>query len=264
MQNNIVKNITIASVTAAALLSANLAFAGKVSPIDLAKKELRSVPTAEMPAQAAKLVSQAKSDVAETTAETIVTAALEVKSAAALAVVSAISRQNGELAPVVAAKAASLQPKSAAAIARAAAAAAPAQAAKIAYAVCKVAPAQYATIATAIAQVAPTATKEILASVTSAVPALVPFVERATSRGQDQPMGVIMAQTQSLVKTTAQTAKVTPDVILASTTSGRAPAYLPPPTVGAPFTQSSGSPTELNHNGTIELPPGGGRNYFGP
>jgi len=260
MQNTNLTKKTIASVAIAVLLGANLAFAAKTSPIDLAKKELRSVPTAEMPVKAASLVAQAKPEVAETTAETVVAAAVELKSAAAVAVVSAICRQNNELAPTAAAKAAGLRPKEAALIARAAAGAAPAQAAKIAGAVCKVVPAQYALIATGVAQAVPSASKEILAAVTSAVPALKPFVERATSRDQDLPVGVIMAQTESLVKETAKAAKVSSETIIASTT----PAYAPPPQLGPPFTPYSGTPIELNRNTTVEIPTGGGRNYFGP
>lgn len=260
MQNNDLKTKTITTVAVALLLGANLAFAAKTSPVDLAKKELRAVTTAEMPAKAASLVSQAKADVAESTAETVVTAAIELKSAAAVAVVSAISRQNNELAPVAAAKAAALRPKEAALIARAAAGAAPAQAGKIAYAVCKAVPAKYATIATAVAQAVPTAAKEILASVTSAVPVLKPFVERAADRNQNLPMGVIMARTEALVKETAQANKVSPEIIVASAPQAYAP--LPPPVVGAPFTPSSGSPTELDNDTTVEIPPNGGRNYF--
>jgi hypothetical protein len=243
-------------------LSANLAFAAKTSPVDLAKKELRTVPTAELPAKAASLVAQAKPETAEATVETVVTAAVQLKSAAAVAVVSAIARQNAGLAATAAARAASLQPKEAALIARAAAGAAPAQAGKIVYAVCKAVPTKYTLIATAVAQAVPAATNEILAAVNSAVPALKPFVERATSRDQNQSVGVIMAHTDNLLKETAQAAKVSTETILASSTPAYGP--LPPPQVGPPFTPYSGSPTELDHNASVEIPPGGGRNYFGP
>ena len=71
-----------------------------------------------------------------------------------------------------------------------------------------------------------------------------------------------MAQTEALVKATAKAAKVSPEVIVASAT----PSYLPPPpsAVGAPFTPYSGNPVEINHATTLEVPPGGGRNYYGP
>lgn len=262
MQTNDLTIKIITSVAVAVLLNAHLAFAAKTSPVDLAKKELRTVPTAEMPAKAASMVAQAKPEAGESTAETVVAAAIELKSAATIAVVGAIARQNTELAPAAAAKAASLRPKEAELIARAAAGAAPAQAAKIAQAVCKVAPAKYALIATAVAQAVPSASKEIVAAVVTAVPALKPFVDQAASRDQNQPVGVIMAHTQSLVKATAQSAKVSPETIIASATPAYSP--LPPPVTGPPFTPYSGSPTELNHNATVEIPPGGGRNYFGP
>lgn len=254
------KKITSAAV--AVLLSANLAFAAKTSPVDLAKNELRSVPTAELAAKAASLVAQAKPDVAETTTETVVTAAVELKSAAAVAVVSAIARQNNELAPIAAAKAASLRPKEVAQIARAAAGAAPTQAGKIVHAVCKALPTKYALIATAVAQAVPSARQEILAAVASAVPALKPFIERTTTRDQNESMGAIMAQTEGLVKKTASYANVSTETVITSTTPAYAP--LPPPAVGPPFTPFSGTPTEVDHNATVEVPTGGGRNYFGP
>lgn len=259
MKNNYLTYRKLAVAAFVTLLGANLVFAEKVSSLDLTKKELRAVPAAEMPAQAAKLVSQAKADVAEATAENVVAAAVAVRPAAIVSVVSAIARQNPELAPAAAGKAASLKPKEVTNLARAAVGAAPAQAAKIAYALCKAAPTQYASIATAIANTVPSATKDVLASIYAALPALQPFVDRAASQGQDLSVASVMKRTEALIQTTAQSAKVTPAVVVSSTP----PAYLPPPTPAGPFTPYTSS-TELNRTNVVEIPTGGGRNYSGP
>ncbi|MSU58676.1 MAG: hypothetical protein EXS35_10950 [Pedosphaera sp.] len=256
------KTLALAVVSALAL---NHAFAGKVSELDFAKKELRAVPTAEIPAKAAQLCAQAKPNSA--TAEAVVSAAVELRPASVVAVVSAIARQNPELAPEVAARAATLRPKEVAAIARAAAGAAPTQAAKIVFAICKALPTKYNVVAVAVAQEVPAAAKEILAAVGSAVPGVKMFVDRASSTAKDSSVASVMMQTDSLVQVAAKAGNSTPEkVITASTPPPAGPAFaaLPPPFLGPPFTPLSGTPTDLNRTNTSEIPPGGGRNYSGP
>jgi hypothetical protein len=208
-------------------LSLNHAFAGKVSDLDFARKELRAVTTAEIPAKAAQICSRAKSAEAVATAQAVVTAAIEFRPATAVAVVGAIARQSPELAADVAARAASLRPKEAAAIARAAAGAVPAQAAKIVAAVCKVIPAKYNNdVATAVSKEVPNASKEIFAA--------------ATPTGGE------------------------PKTVASAPVSAPKFSVAPPPSVGPPFTEPIAPPTELNRTNTAEIPPGGGRNYSGP
>ena len=262
---NISKSFASAVVTAACLSISN-SWAGDVSQLDFAKKELRAAPVAEMPAKAAQLVSQAKAN-AEATAETVVTAAAQLRPAAIVAVVGAIARENAAVAPAAAAKAAALQPKEAVAIARAAAGAAKAQAARIVYAMCKALPGKYNVIAVAVAMVAPEASKEIVVAVTEAVPGLKPFVARASTDTKSASVASIMGMTEGLVQQVAAKANTTAEnVITAPALASGAPAYVPlaPPSVGPPFTTPLGSPTEINRTSSAEVPPGGGRNYSGP
>lgn len=245
-------------------LTANAAGTDKASSVSALKKELSAVAVPEMPAKAAQLVAQAKADALEATAEAVVTAAVNVRPAATVAVVSAIARENPAAAAVAAARAATLRPKDAAWIARAAAGAAPAQAGKIVFALCKALPGQYAVIATAVAQVVPDAAKEILQQVVAAVPALKPFVDRVSADSKDASMGQIMAQTESLVQAAAKAAKTTPEKVVGGETVAPVPANaLPPPSVGPPFTPITGTPTETGRTNTVEIPPGGARDYSG-
>ncbi len=265
----------VAVAFTAAVLIATPAFADKSPQVDTFKTALKSVPVPEMGAKAAQLVSEAKADVRQSTAEAVVAAVVELKPVAAVSVVSAIARENPDVAPAVAARAASALPKDAVAIARAAAGAAPAQAAKIVLAVCKAVPTQYAAVATAVAQAVPYASKEIVEAVTTALPSLKPFVDRADSSlaGRVESVQTIMAQTESLVAYTAKLRGSSPEQILtdpawASPTpspGSAAPvvAALPPPTIGPPFIPLGGTPTELRFVNTSPIPPGGSR-YSGP
>lgn len=260
-------NIRVLALTTLAGLTLNIALAGKSPQLDPIKKELRSVAVAEMPAQAARIVKQAKADAVESTTECVVTAVTEIRPVAIVSVVSAIARQNPEMASVAAAKAAALQPKEAPAIARAAAGAAPGQAAKIVYAVCKVVPTRYAQVAVAVAQVDPAATKVVLAAVNLAIPSLQSFVVRASAGNPTASMGQLMAQTEGLVQAAAQRANTTPEQLIttpAPVASGPVFAPLPPPTFGPPYQPLGGTPIVVNRTNTVEVPPGGGRNYSGP
>ena len=261
-------NIRVVALTLLAGLVLNVAVAGKSPQLDSIKKELRAGTTAEMPAKAAQIVKQATSDAAVSTTECVVTAVTEIRPAAVVSVVSAIARQNPEMASVAAAKAAALQPKEAAAIARAAAGAAPEQVAKIVYAVCKAVPTRYSQVAVAVAQVDPTATKIILTAVSLAVPSVRPFIDRASTGNPGASMGILMAQTEGLVQATAQRANITPETLITAPTSvASAPSFapLPPPTVGPPYQPLGGTPPPfVNRTNTLEVPPGGGRNYSGP
>lgn len=253
------------------------AFAGKSSPVDLIKKELKSVPVPELGATAARLVAQAKLDARESTAVAAIAAAIELKPVAAVAVVSAISREAPDVAPAVAGRAASALPKDAAALARAAAGAAPTQAAKIVSAVCKAVPTKYAAVAVAVAQAVPYASREIVDAVIAALPSLKPFVERADSSltGGSKSVGNIMTQTESLVAYAAQatgssqekiiTTPPSTPTLISGLSSPQAPTYsaLPPPVVGPPFTPLLLPPSEINRSNTTEIPPGGVR-YSGP
>ncbi|MCX8092274.1 MAG: hypothetical protein N3I86_15290 [Verrucomicrobiae bacterium] len=232
-----------------------------------ARKALRGVPAAELPAQAAQLVSQAAADERDATAASVVTAALDLRPASTLAVVGAIAQQVPEVAPTAAAKAAALQPKRLGEIAAAAAKAAPAQAGRIVEALCKVAPASYAVIAGAVGGAVPSARAEILAALKTAVPGLKPFVERATSDlGQDAALASVLTRMEWLVSETARAAKTTPEKMLAGGNAAALAAPLPPPTVGPPFTPlpPGTDPGTVTRSMTRVAKPGGGRDYSGP
>lgn len=248
--------------------------AGNASAPDAFTSALSSVPVPEMPARAARLVAQAKPDSLKATTEAVISAASKLNPAATVAVVGAIAGQSTEVAQVAAAQAAKLQPKESAWIARAAAGSAPALAGKVVAAVCKAVPSQYAVVATAVAQVAPDSTSEILEAVVTAIPVLKPFVEQARKDVQGAEIGVIMARTQTLVheslkQMAANGHRATFAAIAASSAANETSAPrtelspLPPPTVGPPFTPVAGPPTEINRTNTVEVPPGGGRNYSG-
>ncbi len=259
--------VTVA-FTAAVLIGAP-AFAGKSPQADAFKNELKSVPVPEMGAKAARLVSEAKAEARQSTAEAVVAAAVEFKPVAAGSVVSAIARENPDVAPAVAARAASALPNYAVVIARAAAGAAPAQAAKIVLAMCKAVPTQYAAVATAVAQAVPYASKEIVEAVTTALPSLKPFVDRADTSlaGRVESVQTIMAQTESLVAYTAKLRGSSPEQILTDpawaspmpSPGSTAPvvAALPAPTIGPPFIPLGGIPTELKFINTFPIPPPG-------
>jgi len=254
-------------VALAVCLSTNVVFAGKSSAIDQVKQNLKAATPVELPARASLLVTQSDPKERETMAENVVVAAHAVRPVALVAVVSAVARDNPTVAPAVAARATALQPKEAAAIARAAAGAAPKEAAKIVYAVCKVAPTKYGQIAVAVAQVAPDAGKEIVAAVTEAVPALKPFVDRASAGGSVASVSSIMGQTEGLVQATAKASRTTPEKLITTPVlASTSPVYaLPPPSPpGPPYHTLPGTPAEVNVTNTIEVPPGGGRDYSGP
>ena len=129
------------------------------------KSELKKVTTAEMPAKAAMLVSEAKPENRDTVAASVVRIAVKSKPTLTLAVVGAVAQKSPETAPTVAATAAELQPKQASQIAQAAAAAAPAKAAEIVKAVAKVLPKSHREVALAVSQVAPNSSEEVFAGI---------------------------------------------------------------------------------------------------
>ena len=128
--------------------------------------------SAEMPAKAAFLVSQADAKHLEQTTIEVVKAAVGLNPAAAPTIVGTIAKAEPSMAGTAAATAVALVPHMAAAIARAAAVMAPTQAGAIVEAICRVAPAAYPNVATAVSEVVPGAAKEIMAGIAAAIPEL--------------------------------------------------------------------------------------------
>lgn len=157
------KTVNLVVITFALILGGGVTVAKDKSAT--IKEVLGNVPTAEVPAKAADLVSEAKGDVRDAVAADVVRTAIKSKPALTLAVVGAVCQKSPETAPTVAATAAKLHPKQAKQIAQAAAAAAPAKATEIVKAVAKVLPKSHREVALGVSQVAPNSSKEILASI---------------------------------------------------------------------------------------------------
>lgn len=251
-----------------ALLGACSAF-GKDAPRAKSYNQLlTSVPAAELPAQAAELVTQANSRDRQATTIEVVKAAVGLNPAAAPAIVGAIARAVPVMAAIAAGAAAAEQPKQASAIAKAAAAAAPAKAGKIVTAVCRAVPNEYRNIAVAVSQVTPSAGNEIVRGVAAAVPNLKPPIERAlAANGYGSVVSVAgtLDQAATVARTSADAGGVSPVVASPAdpvTGAGGAP-MVRGPAVGPPYIPLSGTPTNVTSGSSGEVPEGG-RNYAQP
>ncbi|MEJ5237873.1 MAG: hypothetical protein WHT82_05915 [Limisphaera sp.] len=256
---------------ALAILSVTVSI-GMAAPMDVstARKALRNVPVAELPAQAAALLGRASGEDLAVSAANILSASHAIRPAATVAVVGALARQAPVAAPVVAARAVTLQRKPSAEfvdqVAAAAAAAAPQQAAAIVEALCKAVPQHYTVVALAAATAAPQAKDQILAAVTRALPGLQPFVDQARSRlGAEAPLATVLLQANVLLTATATAARTKPEILMAGGNSGGLGSPVPPPTFGPPFTPlPPGEVTEITRSTTRVAKPGEGRDYSTP
>ena len=255
----------VASIVLTVVLLAGSYSFGKDAPkANPYTKILASVRAAELPAEAADLVAQAKPADRKATAVQVVKEAVSLNPAAAALIVGAVTRAVPEMAPVAAGAAVAEQPKQAHAIAKAAAAAAPAQAAQVVEAVCRVAPRQYYAVAVAVAQAVPAASKEIVKAVGVAVPELKVSLEKAVAwyGGNVVSVGETLAQANQIAQTdngASATASVA-DQQNSATGSLLLPRG---PAVGPPYVPLSATPTYVTSGGSGEVPEGG-RNYAAP
>jgi len=104
------KRITIIALSVA-FLTACPSFGKDTSKANPYNQTLAAVPAAELPAQAADLVLQAKPRARQAVTVNVVKSAVGINPAAAPAIVGAISRAVPQMASVAAAAAASEQPK---------------------------------------------------------------------------------------------------------------------------------------------------------
>jgi len=234
-----------------ALSTSSIVSADDSSQLAASRKALVGVPAPELPAQAAKLVSQAKAKEQKSVTIAVVRAAVQRTPVAAPFIVSAVAKSVPSVAPVAAATAAALEPKQAGPIAKAAAAAAPSQAGEIVFAICKELPASYAIVAIGASEAAPEANAEILAAVSRAVPSMKRFIDLAinASLPRDDYASALVGTIQQ-----AQNLAGTPLV---------AP---PPPDRNGftPGTQGNGDPVRKNQKQTPFVIPGQGNVYSGP
>jgi len=250
------KYTTAVSAVALGLIlsTASLASADEKSQAASFKEMLRGVPAPELPAQSAKLVSQAKAKEQKSVTVGVVGAAVEKNPLAAPFIVSAVAKRVPSVAGIAAATAASMEPKQAGAIAKAAASAAPSQAANIVFAMCKELPGSYPIIAIGASEAVPGADEDILAAVSRAIPSMKPFIEQAnnTSSQSDGFASRLVGIIQNAQNLASASGSTTPLV------------EPPPPGNGGPFvpgTQGNGDPQRKQ---TVIVQPGTGRLYSGP
>jgi hypothetical protein len=257
-------------------LAASLPFSVHALNLDTLKKDFAGVRAPELPARAASVVAGATASERSSVAATVVRAGVEVNAASAPMLVGAIARHTPSVAAVSASTAAALQPKQLAQISRAAVGAAPADAGEIVAALCKAQPAAFYTVGIAAGDVAPKQFDAILDGVSTASPAHKALIARARAElGAPKTaavFGSILKRADALLVALSKSTKSTPETILAgdvttelSTKLAAVAVALPqaPPTVGPPYTPSSGSPGEINTSQTFVAPPGG-RDYSGP
>jgi hypothetical protein len=253
--NKFMKRITIIALSVA-FLTACPSFGKDTSKANPYNQTLAAIPAAELPAQAADLVLQAKPRARQAVTVNVVKSAVGINPAAAPAIVGAIARAVPQMASVAAGAAASEQPKQASAIAKAAAAAAPAKAGQIVMAVCRAVPNEYQAIAVAVSQAVPGAGKEIVEAVAAALPNLEVAIDKAiASYG---------GNVASVADTLAQAARISTVADTSSTlTAAGGGSFARGPAVGPPYIPLTTTPTSVTP-GTSGQVPAGGRNYAAP
>ena len=237
-----------------------VALAGSIGVVQADQKSevlrtsLNKVPTAEVPAKAADLVSQAKAADRDTVAAEVIKLVVKSHPTMTVATVSLISSKSPESASVVAATAAKLQPKQATLIAKAAAAAAPAQAGAIVRAVGKVVP-NRSEVALAVGEAVPGATMDILGALKDVMPNLKAQIDAAifSFNGNVPSVASVFYRVNSGSSSGWVASSGT-----AGTGSG-----LRGPSVGAPYIPLLTTPTYVPPGSGVIVPPGG-RDYASP
>ena len=232
-------------VALAAAVNVNAAENSTASP---ALSVLSAVGSAELPAKAADLVAQADAKNLKSTTIDVVKAAVGLNPAAAPAIVGSIAHVSPDMAATAAATAVTLVPSQVLVVAKAAAAAAPTKAGAIVEALCRVLPADYQIVAEAVADVVPGAGREILTAIATAVPALKDSINQTLASSQGNILSVSSVLTQ-IAQTSGSTGT---------------PAMPQGPSVGAPPTTPSGTPTILTPSSGGVVPSGGQRGYSAP
>jgi len=212
---------------------------------------LSTVTTAELPAKAADLVTQAASKDAKQMTIDVVKAAVGLNPAAAPAIVGSIAQTKPQMAATACATAVALVPDQVLVIARAAAAACPTNAGAIVEAICVVLPADYQEVAEAVAEVVPGAGKEILAGISTAIPQLKNEIDQALAGYQGSVPSV-----STILSHVAQTESLAAGAEPLALPQGAAP--------GAPIVPPSGTPLLNPPSGGGTIPSRGGHGYSAP
>ncbi len=214
---------------------------------------LTTVTSAELPAQAATLISKADTKTLKQTTIDVVKAAVGLNPAAAPAIVGSIAQTTPATAATAAATAVALVPNQLIAIVRAAAAAAPAKAGAIVEAICRVVPVDYQIVAAAVAEVVPGSAKDILAGIAAAIPEL--------KNSINQTLAGYNGNVPSVSTVLAQVAANSSSSGLAAETAVSMPRG---PSTGGPLVPISGTPKVINPNNGGVIPNGSPRGYATP
>ncbi len=256
---------TLSLVMAVALAATVKLSAGETPAANPYFGTLSTVSPAELPAQAAALVSQANAKARlETTAE-VVKAAVGLNPAAAAAIVGTIAESTPEMASVAAATAVALVPNQAIGIAHAAAAAAPSQAGKIVEAVCRVVPNAYKEVAIEVAEVAPGQDEAILAGISAAIPTLQEPITKILANSKVATASVsakVSKAAVNAVKGGDVSVSAVLDQVSSDSTGDYADAGLPiaAPHYGPPYVGIPPSPVNIDPGNGSPVP-SGGRKY---
>jgi len=210
---------------------------------------LTAATSAELPAKAADLVTQASAKNLKQTTIDVVKAAVGLNPAAATAIVGSIAQASPSMAGTAAATAATLVPNQVVYIARAAASAAPAQAGAIVEAICRAMPATYQVVAAAVADTVPGAGKQILSAVGTAIPELKNTISQtlASFGGNIPSVSMVLAQVAQIESSSGAVALSSGAI----PTGARGPGAVPPQ---VPI---SSTPTVLNPANANPAPPNG-------
>jgi hypothetical protein len=263
--------LLLGTILAVGMLWSANAFAQNTVKTNQYLQLLRNVSVLELPAQAAKMIHEAKAENRSTVTVEVIAAISVIKPAAVPAVVGTVAQNEPEQAATAAAAAIEYQPDLAPAVVRAATVSVPKQVSAIVIAACGRAPSQYQRIAIAAAEAAPTASPQILNGVAAAIPALKSAIEQAakTSASAAQPIEVspiIMAAAKIAGPTVALTPEPSLKVSSAPALASAAEALsgtASGPVVGSPFHNLPRAPGEVTPNDTYQVPTGG-RNYAAP
>jgi hypothetical protein len=161
---------------------------------------LSRVPVPEMPAKAAELVQAAPVLDREATAAAVLQAVTTMARRGVMPyVVSAICQRNPEVTGTVVATAIQLQPDDELAFCRAAVLAAPDQVDQVVVSACAALPGSFANVAMVAFGCRPDAEALILDGLTNALPALMPFLDRARSLDSTNDFETVIRKTVRLV-----------------------------------------------------------------
>jgi hypothetical protein len=240
------------------LATLSLPLCAKPLPAPMAKPNphsaaLQKVRPAELPAQAAAIVTRASINSRPETARDVVLAAADITPGSLIPVVGAIAKSNPAAAAMAAAAGSARQPELARFIARSAAIAAPEEITSIIEAVAREVPDTAHDIVFAVTRAVPDSDRAAIEGLRRASPGWVPFLDRAMTDSSATPQS---ASTTIIRAVRLMNADGTNPVQLAAASL--------PPRIGPPFQAPPGNPGMVIPGPAFEVPPGWERKYSSP